>query len=170
MSFFLYYYIFIFNFYHFDYYVFQCVPPWVYLPETLSASWTWLTTSFPILGNFQLLFLQIFSQVLSLSSSGTPTVRMLVYLMLSQRPPRLSSCTFVCFVMFCPVAVISTSLPFGSLTHSSASVILSIPSSVLFLSVCTLVLLVSWETFLASSQSFLPLFIQDPGSSSLSLF
>jgi len=35
------------------------------LPGTLCASWTWLTISFPVLGKFQLLSLQIISQVFS---------------------------------------------------------------------------------------------------------
>ena len=165
---FFYYFIFVFNFHHFDYYVFQCVPPWVY-PAWDSFCFLDLGT-FPILGNFSaIISSNIFSGPFYLSS-GTPIMRMLVHLMLSQRSPRLSPFIFICFSIFCSVAVISTILSFRSLIHSSASAILLIPSSVLFLSVCTLVLLVSWETFLASSQSFLPFFIQDPGSSSLSLF
>ena len=39
----------------------------VLLPGTICASWTWLTISFPLLGSFQILCLQIFSWVLSLS-------------------------------------------------------------------------------------------------------
>ena len=60
------------------------------------------------------------------------------------------------FPPFCPPAYLSI-LPV---------ILLLIPSSVLFISVCSLVLLDLWQTFLASS----PLFSQDPGSSSLSLF
>ena len=37
------------------------------LPGTLCDSWTWFTISYLIYGNFQVLSLQIFSQVLSLS-------------------------------------------------------------------------------------------------------
>ena len=66
------------------------------LPGTLCASWTWLTISFSMFGNSQLLSLQISSQVLSLSS-GTPIMRMLVCLMLSQRSLRLSSFLFILF-------------------------------------------------------------------------
>ena len=50
LSFFLcyfYYFIFVFNFYHFGYYLFWCVPPWVYPDRTLCSSWSWLTISFP---------------------------------------------------------------------------------------------------------------------------
>ena len=39
------------------------------LPGTLCASWTWLTISFPMLGKFSAIILQIFYQVLSLSFS-----------------------------------------------------------------------------------------------------
>ena len=52
---------------------------------------------------------------------------------------------FFIFSIFYSVAVISTILSFRSLFHSSASVILLlIPSSVLFISVCSLVLLGLW--------------------------
>ena len=59
------------------------------LPETLYASWTWLTISFPILGKFSGIISSMFSQVISLSSSGTPIMQMLVHLMF-QRSLRLS--------------------------------------------------------------------------------
>ena len=55
----------VFNICQFDYYVSRCVHPWVY-PAWDSASWTWLIISFPMFWGFQLLFLQIFSQVLLL--------------------------------------------------------------------------------------------------------
>ena len=42
------------------------------LYETLCTSWTWVTASFPLLGSFQLLSLQIFSQALSLFSFWNP--------------------------------------------------------------------------------------------------
>ena len=65
------------------------------------------------------------------------------------------------------VAVISTILSSRSLTCSSASVtLLLIHSSVLFIPVCSFVLLGLWKTFIASS----PFFPRDPESSSLSLF
>ena len=104
---------------------------------------------------------------LSLFSPGTPKMQMLACLILSQRSLKLSSSFyiylfiylffwFLCFfyTLFLEQnmnknmdrteqkAVISTILPFRSLTCSSASVILVlISSSVLFISVCSLVLL-----------------------------
>ena len=84
------------------------------------------------------------------SSSGTPIIRMLVRLMLSQRPVRLSSILFILFSLSCSVVVISTILSSRSLILSSASVILLlIPSRVFFISFivffivagCSLVLL-----------------------------
>ena len=74
------------------------------LLETLCASWTWLTTSFPMLGKFSSVSSSdVFSGPFSLSSpSGTPMVQMLVRLMLSQRSVGLSSLFFLSFfyVMF----------------------------------------------------------------------
>jgi len=49
---------------------------------------------------YQLLSLQTFSQVLSLSSPGTPIMWMLVYLLLSQWCLRLSSFLFIPFTLF----------------------------------------------------------------------
>jgi len=58
---------FFFNFCQFDYYVSCCVPPWVY-PAWDSASWTWLITSFSMLGKFSAsMSSNIFSGPLSLS-------------------------------------------------------------------------------------------------------
>ena len=58
---------FFFNFCRFDYYVSWCVPPWVY-PAWDSASWTWLITSFSMLGKFSAsMSSNIFSGPLSLS-------------------------------------------------------------------------------------------------------
>ena len=95
---------------------------------------------FPCSRNFQLLSLQIFSEVISLSpssSSGTPMMWMFVHLMLSQRSLRLSSFLFILFYVFCSVVLISTILSSRSFICASASVILPwIPSSVLFISVC----------------------------------
>ena len=65
------------------------------------------------------------------SSSGTPIIRMLVHLILSQRSLRLSLILFILFSLFSSAVVISTILPSRSLTRSSASVILLlIPSRV----------------------------------------
>ena len=93
------------------------------LPGTLFASWTQLTVSFPMLGNFSAIITSnIFSGPFTFSSlSGTPIMRMLVHLMLSQRSLRLSSFLFILFSLFCSMAVISTILSYRSLIHSSAS-------------------------------------------------
>ena len=62
---------------------------------------------------------------------------MLMHLMLSQRSLRLSSFLFILYPIFCSEAVISTILSSMSFTHASASVILLwIPVSVLFISLC----------------------------------
>ena len=71
------------------------------------------------------------------SSSGTLIMRMLANLTFSQRSLRLPSFLFTLFSIFCSVAVIYTILSSRSFIISSASVILLlIPSSVLFISVC----------------------------------
>ena len=75
------------------------------------------------------------------SPSGTHIMQISVCLMLSQRCLRLSSFIFILFSIFCFTAVISTVLSSRSLIYSSASVILLLTSSVLFISVCSLVLL-----------------------------
>ena len=77
---------------------------------TLCTSWTWLTISFLILGKFSTI---ISSNIFSVpfffsSSSGTPIIRMLLHLMLSQRSLRLSSILFILFSLFCCAVVIST--------------------------------------------------------------
>ena len=57
------------------------------LYEILYTSWTWVTISFPMLGKFSTIITSnIFSDPFFFSSSsGTPIIRMLVCLMLSQR-------------------------------------------------------------------------------------
>ena len=99
------------------------------LSETLCASWTWSTISFPYYRCFQLLSLQIFSWVLSFSS-----------LLLG---PIWYECFYIyccpyffSFLILCSVAVISV-MSSSSLIHYSASVILLIPSSIFFISVYT---------------------------------
>ena len=70
------------------------------LPETLWASWTWVTVSFPMLGMFlTIISSDIFSGWFSLySPSGTPIMRMLMHLMLSRG---LSDCLhFFLFLFF----------------------------------------------------------------------
>ena len=85
--------------------------------------------NYNIFKNFLILFL--FS-----SSSGTPIIRMLVHLILFQRSLRLSSVLFIYFTLFCSLEVISTILSSSSLIHSSASdILLLIPSRVFLISV-----------------------------------
>ena len=77
------------------------------------------------------------------SSSGTPIIRMLVHLILSQRSLRLSSVLFILFTLFCSSEVISTIFSFSSLVHSSApDILLLIPSRVFLISVIVLSLYV----------------------------
>src|SRR5574340_337868 len=102
---------------------------------TLWVYWTWVTISFPILGNFSTIIsssIFLWSYFLS-SSSGTPMIRMLGRLALSQRSLRLSSFLLIRFSFFLSVSFISTILSFTSLILSSASVILLlVPSRVFF--------------------------------------
>ena len=73
------------------------------------------------------------------SPSGTPIIRMLVHLILSQMSQRLSSVLFILFTLFCSSKVISTILSSSSLIHSSASdILLVIPSRVFLISVIVL--------------------------------
>ena len=99
---------------------------------TLCSYWTWFTISFPVLGKFStIISSHIFWNPFFLCSSGSPLIRMLVHLILSQRSLRLSSILFIIFSLFCPVAVISTIVSSRSLVGFSASVILLlIPSRV----------------------------------------
>ena len=98
---------------------------------TLCASWTWLTISFSLLGKFStIISSKIFSYPFFFSSSsGTPIIQMLVYLIWSQRSLRLSSALFILFTLFCSSEVISTILSSSSLIHSSASDILLLSPS-----------------------------------------
>ena len=71
-----------------------------------------LTVFFPCKGSFQLLSLQIFSQVLSLSLLLLGLLlQRFMRLMLFQRSLRLSPFVFILFSIFCSEAVISTILP-----------------------------------------------------------
>jgi len=69
---------------------------------TLWVSWTWVITSFPSLRKFSaIISSSIFSWSSFLSSSsGTPMIRMLGHLTLSQRPLRLSSFLLIHFSFF----------------------------------------------------------------------
>jgi len=101
---------------------------------TLCASWTWLTISFSMLGDFStIISLKIFSYPFFLfPSSGTHIIQMLVHLIWSQRCLRLSSALFILFALFCSSEVISISLFSILLIHSSASDILLLISSGVF--------------------------------------
>ena len=83
-----------------------------FLYGTLCASWTWLSSSFSMLGKFStIISSKIFSYPFFYSSSsGTPIIRILVHLMWSQRSLRLSSALFILFTLFCSSQVTSTIL------------------------------------------------------------
>ena len=104
----------------------------------LCASWTCLTISFSILGKFStIISSKTFSYPFFFSSySWTPIFQMLVCLTLSQRALRLSSVLFILFTLFCSSEVISATLSSSSLICSSASdILLLIPSRVFLISV-----------------------------------
>ena len=124
------------------------------LHGTLCASWIWLIISFSMLGKFStIISSKIFSYPFFFSSSsGTPIIQMLVHLTLPQRSLKLSSVLFILFTLFCSSEVISTILSSSSLIHSSASdILLLIPSRVFLISVT--VLFVSVCLFFNSSRS-----------------
>ena len=111
--------------------------PWVY-PVWDSLSLLDLTDiSFSMLGRFStIIFSEFFSYNFFLSSSsGTRMIQMLVCLIWSQRSLRLFSALFILFTLFSS-EVISTILSSRSLMHSSASdILLLIPSRVFVISV-----------------------------------
>ena len=69
---------------------------------TLWVCWTWMAVSFPILGNFSTITSSnIFSwPFFPSSSSGTPMIRMLGHLPLSQKSLRLPSFLLILFFLF----------------------------------------------------------------------
>ena len=77
---------------------------------TLWVSWSWLAISFPILGKFStIISSSIFSWSFFVSSSsGTPMIRMMGHLRLSQRSLKLSSFLLVLFSFFLSASFIST--------------------------------------------------------------
>ena len=93
---------------------------------TIWVSCTWVIISLPILGKFStIISSSIFSWSFFWSSfSGTPMIRMLGCLTLSQRSLRLSSFLLIHFSFFLSVSFSSTILSSTSLILSSASVIL----------------------------------------------
>ena len=111
---------------------------------TLCASWIWWTICFPMLGKFStIIYSKIFSYHLFFSSSsGTPIIWMLVHLIWSQRLLRLSSVLFILFTLFCSSEFIFTTLSSISLILSSASdILLLIPSRVFLISIIVLYVL-----------------------------
>ena len=122
---------------------------------TLCASCTWLPISFSMLGKFSsIVFSKIFSHPFFFSSSsGTCINRLLVCLMWSQSSLKLSSALFILFTLFCSSEVVYTILSSSSLIHSSASDILLLILSRLFL-ISEIVLFVSVCLFFNSSRSF----------------
>ena len=82
----------------------------------LWVSWTWVIISFPILGKFStIVSSSIFSWSFFLSSSsGTPMIRMLGHLTLSQRSLRLFSFLLILFSFF---LLFHLFLPFYLLPH-----------------------------------------------------
>ena len=125
---------------------------------TLCASWTWLPISFPMIWKFlTIISSNIFSDPFYFPSSGIPVIWMLVHLMLSRKSLRLSSILFFLFSLYCFVTVISTILSSRSLIHSSASVILLlIPSRVFLISFIVLFIIVC--LLFSSSRSVLKVF------------
>ena len=117
---------------------------------TLWVSWTWVIISFPILGKFStIISSSIFSWSFFMSSSsGTPMIRMLGCLTLSQRSLRLSSFLLIRFSFFLSYSFISTILSSTSLILSSASVtLLFVPSRVFLISFIAL-FIINWLFFL----------------------
>ena len=91
--------------------------PGFFLFGTLWVSWTWVLISFPILGKFStIISSRIFSWSFFLSSSGTPMIRMLGHLTLSQWPLRLSSFLLILFFFLFP-SLFHLFLPFYLLSH-----------------------------------------------------
>ena len=121
--------------------MFWCVAPWFILYETLFAFWTSVNVSLPMLGTVfsYYLFKYSSSPFSFLTPSGTPTVQMLVHLMLFQMSLRLSSFLFIFLSFFYSAIVISINLSSNSLIYFSASFILIlIPSSIFFISIIAL--------------------------------
>ena len=147
------------------------------LYKTLCVSWIWLAISFSILGKFStIISSKIFSYPFFFSSSsGTPIIWMLVHLIGSHQSLRLSSVLFILFTLCYPLEVISTILPSSSLIHSSASDILLLSPSRVFL-ISVIVLFGSVCLFFNSSRfyqlflTFSPFCFQCLQTSFLSLF
>ena len=107
-----------------------------------------------MLGKFSTIISSKFFSYSFFFSSGTSKIQMLVCLILSQMSLRLSSVLFILFTLFCSSEVISTILSSRSLIRSSASdILLLIPSRVFLISV--IVFFVSVCLFFNSFRSLL---------------
>ena len=129
------------------------ISPWIYPVWDSLCLLDLIDYFLSMLGKFStLISSKIFScPFISFSSSGTPIIQMLVHLILSLRYLRLSSVLCILFTLFCSSEVISTILSSSSLIHSSASgILLLIPSRVFLISV--IVLFVSACLFFNSSK------------------
>ena len=115
-----------------------CVSLWVY-PAWDSLCLVDLTDYFlfHVGGIFNYNLLKSFSYpFIFFSSSGITIIQMLVHLILSQKYLRLPSVLFILFTLFCSSEVISTILSSSSLMCSSASdILLLIPSRVFLISI-----------------------------------
>jgi len=118
-----------------------------------------LIVSFSMLGKFLIIISpNIFSDPFSFYSlSGTPIVRMLVHLILSQRSLRLSSILFILFSLFDSSAFISTILSSNSFIRSSTSVFCYLFLMKYFL-LSVIMLFITVCLFFISSRSFLDVY------------
>uniref|UniRef100_A0A9L0TV09 Uncharacterized protein n=1 Tax=Equus caballus TaxID=9796 RepID=A0A9L0TV09_HORSE len=118
----------------------------------LCASWTWMSVSFLRRGKFSsIISTNEFSAPLSLSSpSGSPIIRMLACLILSQSSLTLFSFCLILFSLFCSAWVISSNLSSSSLIRFSASSTLLLSPSSEFL------FQVLYSSFLIGSFLYLP--------------
>ena len=149
----IWYFISVFTFCLLDFCVPLVVHPWAY-PACESLDFPDLFDYFlsHVRDLFSYYFFKYFLGSFSLfSPTGTP----IMWMLLSQRSLRLCSFLFTLFAIFCFAEVISIILSIRSLIYSSVSIILLLfPSSVLFISVCSLVRLGIWWTFTTVSHSF----------------
>ena len=118
----------------------QCVFLWVYPVKDCLHFLNLIDYFLSHVGEvFNYNFFKNFLSIFLSSSSGIPTTRMLVHLILSQRSLRLSSILFILLPLFWSSARISTILSSSSLIRSSDSVIrLLFPSTVFLISVIVL--------------------------------
>ena len=105
------------------------------LSEYLWASWTWISVSFPRLGKFSALFLQIIVLIISLSSSSrTPIMQTLFHMMLSHRSLIKVYLLFKLFFHFAAIWISLIVLFFSCLIHSSFLSHLLLNASIAFFS------------------------------------